>query len=200
MTNAEILKLQEISFHISALLRIKDPKTFKHSYRVGKIASAFNRIFNFFDEDPSVMEDIGTIHDGGKLVVIKKALVRPGPLKGDEITLQKFHPVLGAEMIPKKMEWVREAVRHHHERLDGKGYPDKLDGSDIPEIACFFSVIDAFDAMYAERAYQKRRTFEEIKQELKDNRGKQFDFTFTNCFLEFITFKEGKKILKDLNY
>jgi HD-GYP domain-containing protein (c-di-GMP phosphodiesterase class II) len=121
------------------------------------------------------------LHDVGKLSVADEILEKLGPLTEEEWKVVKRHPEVGARMI-EPLEFLRKAVpaiRHHHERPDGSGYPDGLQGDEIPIAACIVAVVDAYDVMirrpYRPERYGSKRSPAEALQELWDEAGRQFD-------------------------
>src|SRR5207244_3708320 len=102
------------------------------------------------------------MHDVGKLTVLSSVLQKPGKLTPEEYEHMKIHPLRGVEIV-SEIDLLREvivAVRHHHERIDGKGYPDGLAGEEIPLLARIVTVSDAFDSMTSTRTYRKAKTVE----------------------------------------
>jgi len=117
------------------------------------------------------------LHDIGKIFTPKDILYKPGPLTDDEWEVMRRHPVDGAEVLQQiaNLEEMACNVRHHHERYDGAGYPDRLKGEQIPLGARIAAVVDAFDAMISDRPYRKALTVDEAIKELKRCQGTQFD-------------------------
>jgi HD-GYP domain-containing protein (c-di-GMP phosphodiesterase class II) len=110
------------------------------------------------------------------------------PLSAEEWEMMKQHPVSGVEII-KPVEYLRDIaplILHHHERYDGKGYPGNLKGEDIPYLARVLTVADSFEAMTSNRAYSKRKTYEEAIEELKRCSGTQFDPSIADTFIKII--------------
>ena len=117
------------------------------------------------------------LHDIGKIFTPKEILYKPGPLTDEEWTIMRRHPVDGAEILEQipTLQAMARNVRYHHERYDGKGYPDGLKGEGIPIGARIAAVVDAFDAMLSSRPYRKAMPLQDALQELKRERGAQFD-------------------------
>jgi response regulator RpfG family c-di-GMP phosphodiesterase len=117
------------------------------------------------------------LHDIGKIAIPDRILLKPGPLAGDERVVMTTHPAIGDRMLLplELLDGVRAAVRHHHERWDGKGYPDGLAGLEIPLLARIVSVADGVEAMSANRAYRRALTRSEIVRELEQGRASQWD-------------------------
>ena len=126
------------------------------------------------------------LHDIGKLKVPEKILLKPDKLTEREMEIMKNHTVWGYEKIKemKMDDAIAHAVLHHHERYDGKGYPEGLKGNDIPYFARIITIADAYDVMINERVYKKSLSVEEALKELKNNAGTQFDPTLVNLFID----------------
>jgi len=125
------------------------------------------------------------LHDIGKITVSESILNKPGKLTKREFANIKDHPIVGATLVSqiKGFEQVIPIVRHHHERFDGKGYPDGLAGEEIPLEARIMSVVDVFDALTSERSYRKALSREETIAELERGAGTQFDPVVLEAFL-----------------
>lgn len=128
------------------------------------------------------------LHDVGKIGVPDRILQKPGRLTDEEYQIIKRHPVLGARMLEsvRELSPVVQAVRHHHERFDGKGYPGRLHGEDIPLAARIISVVDAFDSMIRERPYGYGISQETALEEIERNSGTQFDPRIVRALLEVV--------------
>ena len=167
-------------------LEVRDLYTRKHSTRVAKYANMIAEEMGCSEEEIDVISFAGSLHDIGKIGIRDDILLKPGPLSDDEYEEIKKHPAIGAEIIGKLGLWDREMeiIRHHHERFDGKGYPDKLSGQGIPKLARILSVADAFDAMASDRAYRSRMEKEKVINIIKENSGTQFDPIAVDAFLK----------------
>ena len=124
-------------------------------------------------------------------------LGKPGRLTDEEFQIIKSHTVRGGEILAsfKSLENADEGARYHHERYDGKGYPDGLGGEKIPPIARMICVADSFDAMNTNRVYRKKLTKEHILGEIESNKGKQFDPIFADVMLGLL--RDGKIVMED---
>ncbi len=129
------------------------------------------------------------LHDIGKIGVKDKILLKPGRLSSEEYKELFSHPTKGCNMLRryKLFEDSIYFIKSHHERPDGKGYPDKLHGKDIPVGALIISVADSFDAMTSNRPYRKSLNFKKAVKEVKNNFGKQFDIEVASAFLSIIS-------------
>ena len=127
-----------------------------------------------------------SLHDLGKLTIPDTVLLKPGRLDADEWAIMQTHAHNGYEIaarIPTLSRPALEVIRHHHERWDGTGYPDRLAGSDIPLLARIFAVCDVYDALTHERPYKHAWTHEEALNEVQAQAGRQFDPQIVAAFL-----------------
>ncbi|MGN9760491.1 HD-GYP domain-containing protein [Streptomyces sp. SD31] len=156
---------------------IKDGYTRGHSERVGQASMMIARELGLPDERVEVLRFAGILHDVGKLGVPTRLLRKNGPLTPEERRVIELHPEYGHEMVRgiSFLGEARAAVLHHHERLDGSGYPYGLRGSQIPESARVVAVADAFDAMTSTRSYSRARPVSVALGELAKCAGSQFD-------------------------
>ena len=162
---------------IANTIDAKDEYTRGHSRRVAEYAVAIAAELGY---DAAGCEDvrfIGLLHDIGKIGVPDSVLNKPGRLSDEEYQLMKDHTTIGGEIL-KDITMIGEldvGAKYHHERYDGKGYPDGLKGEDIPEIARIIAVADAYDAMTSNRIYRKHLPPDRVLMELKNGKGAQFD-------------------------
>ncbi|MDG4864966.1 HD-GYP domain-containing protein, partial [Streptomyces sp. T-3] len=156
---------------------IKDGYTRGHSERVGKASVLIAHELGMADERVEVLRFAGILHDVGKLGVPTRLLRKDGPLTPEERRIIELHPEYGHEMVRGIgfLGEARAAILHHHERLDGSGYPYGLAGRQIPEFARVVAVADAFDAMTSTRSYRRARPIADALAELKRCAGRQFD-------------------------
>ncbi|AUG79601.1 Metal-dependent phosphohydrolase [Kitasatospora sp. MMS16-BH015] len=158
-------------------VEIKDAYTRGHSERVGRAAVLIARQLGMAEERLRTLHFAGTLHDVGKLGVATELLRRNGPLTEAERRAVEVHPVFGHELV-REITFLGEAragILHHHERMDGRGYPAGLVGAGIPEFARIISVADAFDSMTSTRSYRRGRPVPEAVAELERCAGSQFD-------------------------
>ncbi|MEU5088251.1 HD-GYP domain-containing protein [Streptomyces sp. NPDC021356] len=156
---------------------IKDGYTRGHSERVGQASMMIARELGLDDERVEVLRFAGILHDVGKLGVPTRLLRKDGPLTPEERRVIELHPEYGHEMVRgiSFLGEARSAILHHHERLDGSGYPYGLRGAQIPECARVVAVADAFDAMTSTRSYRRARPVTAALRELERCVGAQFD-------------------------
>jgi putative nucleotidyltransferase with HDIG domain len=158
-------------------VEIKDGYTRGHGERVGQASMMIARELGMDDERVEVLRFAGILHDVGKLGVPTRLLRKDGPLTPEERRIIELHPEYGHEMVRgiSFLGEARAAVLHHHERMDGSGYPYGLVGDRIPESARVVAVADAFDAMTSTRSYRRARPVEAAVAELERCAGAQFD-------------------------
>ncbi|WGS65963.1 HD-GYP domain-containing protein [Marinitoga aeolica] len=169
-------------------LEYYDKYTRGHSERVAEIASEFAEFINLNKEDIKRVYWAGITHDIGKFFVPQTILNKPGKLDDDEYEIIKEHPVKSCELLsnnPYLSEYSKIA-KHHHERWDGKGYPDGLSGDNIPYIARIITLADSFDAMITIRPYKKAKSIYDVIKDIEKNAGKQFDPDLAKQFIEFL--------------
>lgn len=128
------------------------------------------------------------LHDIGKVGIPESILCKPGPLDEDEWDIMRMHPAIGARIVEpiRFLADAVEIVRSHHERWDGRGYPSRLAGEEIPAAARVFAVVDSFDAMTSDRPYRRALPLERAVDEIREGAGTQFDPTVVIAFLELV--------------
>jgi HD-GYP domain-containing protein (c-di-GMP phosphodiesterase class II) len=162
---------------LATAIEAKDHTTGGHIERVRELGLLLaRRLVPREAKDPQMAYGF-LLHDTGKLAVPDAILRAPGRLREEEWTLMRRHPEEGVRILGSIpfLDKALDVVRHHHERWDGGGYPDGLAGTEIPLWARIFSVVDALDAMTAERPYRPRCPYDEALEEIRRNAGKQFD-------------------------
>jgi len=173
---------------IASFIEIKDLYTEEHSKRIVEDSIYLARQLDMNDEEIKDIEIAALLHDLGKVKISGKVLNKKGKFNKQEWEIMKKHSQYGEEGI-KNMPEFRNAgkiIRHHHERYDGKGYPDGLKGEKIPLGARIIALVDAFDAMLSNRPYRKALSFEEAKTELIREKGKQFDPYITDIYMQYL--------------
>ena len=162
----------------AAAIDIKDKYTQGHSERVGRYSEIIARELNWSEEEVEGIQIAGYLHDVGKLVVDRNIINAPYHIDAKSSNELNRHPVAGYEILaPINHPYadIPLMAKYHHERLDGRGYPDGLTDEQIPMGAKIVSLADAFDAMTTDRPYRRRRSFEDVVRDLRQNTGKQFD-------------------------
>lgn len=166
----------------------KDHYTRRHSEDVTHWATLMSRHLGHEPETQRAIRIAGLLHDVGKIAVPDAILRKPGRLNDDEFQIMQQHPVFGALIVKDVpyLEQVLGGIRHHHERYDGKGYPDKLKAEDTPMFGRLLAVPDCFSAMTTERPYRKALSWQEAINEIERGKGTQFDPAMAEAFLAII--------------
>src|SRR6266568_500318 len=179
----EVSSLEAIE-SLNATVDAKDPYTAGHSARVQGIALAVAEELGLAPESLDAIRFGGLFHDIGKIAVPDSILTKPGKLNEDEYAAIKRHPADGAGIVShfSRLHDAVPIIRHHHERWDGNGYPDRLAGSAIPEEACIVGLADAWDAMTSDRPYRQALSVDEAADEVRRCRAKQFSPAVVDAF------------------
>ena len=162
------------------------PYTRGHSERVASISASIAEALGLPSKEIRKIYWAGILHDVGKIFVPQEIINKPDKLTDEEFELMKQHSVKSYELVKeiKGLEDIAKIVRHHHERWDGKGYPDGLKGEEAPLGARIIAVADAYDAMTSERPYRRALTPQEALEEIVKGSGTQFDPNIVNAFLK----------------
>ncbi len=162
----------------AAAIDIKDKYTQGHSERVGKYSEVIARELGWAEEEVEGIAIAGYLHDIGKLVVERDIINAPYKIDAKQSSELNRHPAAGFEIlspIHHPYADIPLMAKYHHERIDGRGYPDGLTGDQIPFGAKIVSLADSFDAMTTDRPYKTRRSFADVIEDFRHNTGKQFD-------------------------
>lgn len=163
----------------------RDPYTAGHSLRVRRFSLALADALDLDRKRRRLLSLAAKLHDIGKIGVPEAILNKQGSLTDDEMRVVRMHPEIGERVLKPivRQSEILSAIRGHHERLDGRGYPDGLRGSAIPLLARIISVADCFDALTTSRAYRNALTVAEAVEVLRSGRGTQFEPAFLDAFL-----------------
>lgn len=195
---------ERLSLHVVQTLAeaidAKDAYTNGHSGRVAEYSKEIARRYGYSAEHQNEIYMMGLLHDVGKIGVPDAVINKPGRLTEEEFEKVKEHPVMGSRILEKIREMPKLSIgaRWHHERYDGTGYPDGLSGQEILEEARIIAVADAYDAMTSHRSYRNALSQDEVRREIENCRGTQFDPVFANIMLQMIaedvdyTMREGE--------
>ncbi|MGX8699599.1 MAG: HD domain-containing phosphohydrolase, partial [bacterium] len=181
-----------LSFHVVQTLAeaidAKDTYTHGHSGRVARYAREIARRAGMSVKRQNEIFIMGLLHDVGKIGVPDAVINKPGKLTDEEFALMKTHPATGARILSKIQEMPGLAVgaHWHHERMDGRGYPDGLRGEEIPVEARIIAVADAYDAMTSNRSYRGAMPQEKVREQVERGLGTQFDPVFGAIMLKMI--------------
>ena len=174
----------EAAESLNATVEAKDPYTAGHSIRVQRIAVSIAQELGVPPKDLDAVRHGGLFHDIGKIAIPDVLLTKPAKLTEDEFELMKRHSSEGARIVSKfgRLRECGSIIRHHHERWDGKGYPERLAGEDIPLLATIVGFAEAWDAMIIERPYQRALRIEGAFDEVREHRGTQFSPVVVDAF------------------
>ncbi|HSS62660.1 MAG TPA: HD domain-containing phosphohydrolase [Candidatus Limnocylindrales bacterium] len=177
---------EHVIFALAAAVEAKDPYTEAHTQRVAESARRLGASFRVTADDLDALYRGGLIHDIGKIGVPDAILLKPGPLDPNELAAMRRHPVIGETIVAplRSASALLPIIRHHHERYDGAGYPDRLAGNAIPKLARIVAVCDAFDALVNDRPYRSRNSLEEACATLRAGAGRQWDPEVVEVFLK----------------
>ncbi len=185
-------ELESLSLHVvhtlAKTIDAKDAYTNGHSERVADYAREIARRYGYDEDRLEEIYIMGLLHDVGKIGVPDAIINKQGKLTDDEYAMIKKHPLMGAEILATVSEMPKlvTGARWHHERYDGRGYPDGLKADDIPEEARIIAVADAYDAMTSHRSYRDIIPQDRVKSEIEKGMGSQFDEKFARIMLDMI--------------
>lgn len=173
----------------AATLDARDPYTAGHSLRVAEYSVEIARAAGLADDQVELLRKSALLHDIGKIGIRDDVLLKEGRLTEEEFDKIKQHPVIGVHILsqvhlPMKLQPILPGVKYHHERYDGKGYPEGLAGEAIPVFGRIMAIADAYDAMTSDRPYRKGMPIEKALAILEDGSGTQWDASFTQLFLD----------------
>ena len=174
---------------LTSAIDASDPFTSGHSERVTEYSTSIARRMGLSERRVLMVEYASLLHDMGKIAIQHDVLLKPGKLSDDEWKEMRTHPETGARIVSDLhfLKGAREVVLYHHERYDGKGYPDGLEGSEIPLEARIVKVADAFDAMMSDRPYRRGLSMDAAIEELRLGKGTDFDAAVVDVFLKLIS-------------
>ncbi|MCT4688706.1 HD-GYP domain-containing protein [Vallitalea sp.] len=167
-------------------LEVKDAYTGGHATRVGEYAVKLAKASGMKKKEVEMIQTAALLHDIGKIGIPDFILNKKGKLTKEEYDIIKEHPVMGARILSNvdSLKDISNIIRHHHEKYDGTGYPDALKGSDIPIESAILAIADSFDAMTTDRPYKRAMASLEALDELKVNKGKQFNPLLVDEFIK----------------
>jgi putative nucleotidyltransferase with HDIG domain len=180
-----------------AAIDAKDPYTKNHSYRVARYVVAIAKELGWSDTDVEGIYMAGLLHDVGKIVISDAILKTEKSLTPEEISEMKRHPELSYKILSKiRFPWkdVVNTVRHHHERVDGKGYPDAFDSESLSDSVKILTLADSFDAMTTNRPYRGKMELRRVIEELKRCTTTQFDPAIMAAFCSVLEKEIGGEL------
>jgi putative two-component system response regulator len=168
---------EQVIYALAAAVEAKDPYTEAHTQRVAETARRVGARMGLSREEQEALYRGGIIHDIGKIGVPDEILLKPGLLDAEEQTRMHLHPIIGEHIVAplKSGGSLLPMIRHHHERYDGTGYPDRLAGDRIPLLARILAVCDAYDALTSDRPYRQGQSPESALAVLRSGAGRQWD-------------------------
>ena len=183
---ADYRHTKELISGLTSALKAKDEYTFHHSRRVANIAALLASAMNLPAEAIGRLHLGGLLHDIGKLGIHDSILKKSESLSDAEFEDIKGHPEIGCDILSgiESLASVLPIVRHHHERIDGRGYPDQLLGNEIPLEARILAVADSFDAMTSDRSYRDGKSVEKAIATLQQGAGKQWDAQIVHLLVD----------------
>ena len=173
---------------LASAIDAKDTYTNGHSLRVAQYAREIAKRAGYEKDRLAEIYMMGLLHDVGKIGIPDAVINKPARLTDEEYDIIKNHPAMGARILGmiKEMPKLANGARWHHERFDGKGYPDGLLGEDIPEESRIIAVADSYDAMTSHRSYRDPLPQGVVKEEIEKGKGTQFDPRFASIMLEMM--------------
>jgi len=182
----------ELAETTSRVLGVRDPYTQEHEKRVAELSREVGRRLGMSDKKTLGLYLGGILHDIGKIAIPETILTKPGELKEVEWEIIRSHPEVGYNQILKDTDFpwpVAEMTLHHHERLDGSGYPDGLEGDELTQEVRIIGAVDVVEAMSTRRPYRPPRSKEETLKELESGKGHKYDSGVAEILKEMISEK-----------
>lgn len=168
--------LDGVALALSAAIEARDIETGAHCIELGTFGERVARLLGLSEQERTTIRIGGYLHDVGKIAIADRILLKPGPLTPEEFAEMQRHAAIGGDIVQthEAMTDIARIVRHHHERFDGNGYPDRIVGEEIPLGARIIHVADALDSMLTTRIYRAARPVDEALREVKNKAGSQF--------------------------
>jgi putative two-component system response regulator len=192
--------IEQMAISLSEAIEYKDLTTGYHVLRVGYLSEAMARELDYDEERCEMLKYAGFFHDIGKIAIPDHILQKPGKLDEEEFEKIKKHSEIGAEIIRpiRFFKAIVEGIRYHHERWDGKGYPEGKKAEEIPLNARVISVADVFDVIVSPRPYKPAKTMDEAVEEIIRNKGTQFDPQVVDVFVKLYREEKVQEIYTNL--
>ena len=186
--NQRLDATEGVLFALARAVEARDRHTIHHAERVGRYAEAMGAAFGLTPEDGELLYQGGVLHDLGKIAIPDAILLKPGPLTEAEFARMREHSVDGERICLslRSVSHYLPIIRHHHERVDGNGYPDHLAGTEIPIGARITSIADSWDAMVSDRPYRAGLDEDEAIRRLRQGAGTQWDAGLVHVFLDLL--------------
>ena len=180
-------RISEIATSLAGAIDAKDPYTKGHSTSVSRYSEALARAINLPENEVERIKLGALLHDVGKIGIPETVLKKEGPLSDEEWQIMKQHPTIGAEKVLTPNPSLRDLipiVKYHHERIDGKGYPEGLKNGDIPLAAKIVAIADTYHALVSDRPYRRGMNIEKAISILKEGAGSQWDADLVRTFIK----------------
>jgi len=186
--NVRLVSRDEVVGSLLSAIEARDSNTCEHSRAVGMWSGRIAKTMGMNAEQQAFAALAGTLHDVGKIATPLEILLKAGPLDSEEWASMRAHSRIGAKMLERipSLRDIAPAVRAHHERIDGKGYPDGLAGDSIPIVARIIGVADSFHAMISKRPYRLPMPVPQAIDELRACAGTQWDAAVVNAMLDVV--------------
>jgi len=179
----EMIGMESAIMALATAIEARDPYAEGHIERVVSYASSLGEVIGLSQQELELVRNGGILHDVGKIGIRESVLAKRGPLSDEELEHIRLHPIIGERICqPLRSRGILDIVRHHHERYDGRGYPDGLAGEDIPLAARIMAVADAYDALTSDRSYRRRFSDEEAFDVIRTDMGSRFDPELISAF------------------
>jgi putative two-component system response regulator len=185
----ELESAEAVILGLGATIEARDPTTRGHCQRLARYGTTLGRSLGLNERDLSALERGGFLHDIGKIAVPDRVLLKGGTLDPLESKVMREHPVVGDALCAglRSLSRVRPIVRHHHERLDGSGYPDGLRNGQVPLLAQIVAIVDVFDALTTERPYRQPQSRDSAFEVLTDEASKGWrDRALVEAFVHLV--------------
>jgi HD-GYP domain-containing protein (c-di-GMP phosphodiesterase class II) len=174
--------MDEITRNTAAVLRAlgeRDDNTSAHCGRTSALSVETGRAFGLSSDDLTVLRWAAALHDIGKIGIPDRVLFKPGRFDEEEFAVMRTHPQRGHDILASipgaQIAAIATVVLHHHEAVDGSGYPEGLRGQDIPILARILSIVDSYDAIATARPYHSAKSHIEVMRMLNDEQGRKYD-------------------------
>jgi putative two-component system response regulator len=186
--NKKLDATEDVLLTLARAVEARDRYTIHHAERVGRYAQEIGSLLGYDAEDDELLYQGGVLHDLGKIAIPDAILLKPGRLTQEEFEVMKKHSAEGERICLslRSVSFYLPIIRHHHERVDGSGYPDHLRNGDIPIGARIVSVADAWDAMTSDRPYRVALGFDEALDQLRKGAGAQWDAEVVGTLLHLL--------------
>ena len=183
----------EIIMLLADVTEFRSAETGSHVKRISEYSYILSKLSGMFEEEAKLVGKLSTLHDIGKVSIKDSILCKPAKLTSEEFDVMKKHTIVGGKLLERAFtsdkkvgDIAKEIALYHHERWDGKGYPEGLEGEAIPIHARIVAIVDVFDALINKRIYKEKWSLEDIEKYLEDGASKQFDPKLVRLFIKNI--------------